>query len=68
MTHEEIKDRFWSHELDAYQRRDCDILRQKYEMLADAILAKTPESREQSLALTQLETSAFWAIASIARH
>lgn len=68
MTYDEIKNRFRSTELDTRQRQDCEILRQKYEMLADAILARTPQSREQSLALTQLETSAFWAIASIARH
>lgn len=65
---EEIKRRFWSRDLDVLQRQDCEILRQKYEMLADAIMAKTPQSREQSLALTQLEQSAFWAIAAIARH
>ena len=68
MTYDEIKQRFQPNELDVKQRQDCDILRQKYEMLADAILARTPQSREQSLALTQLEQSAFWAIASIARH
>lgn len=68
MTYDEIKQRFQPNELDVKQRQDCDILRQKYEFLADAILARTPQSREQSLALTQLEQSAFWAIAAIARH
>jgi hypothetical protein len=68
MTIDEIKQRFHTHDLDAKQREDCAVLRQKYEMLADAVLARTPQSREQSLALTQLEQSAFWAIASIARH
>jgi hypothetical protein len=32
------------------------------------IVAGTPESREQSLALTKLEEAVFWANAAIARH
>lgn len=68
MTYDEIKHRFQSHEMDAKQRQDCDILRQQFECVAESILARTPQSREQSLALTQLEQSAFWAIAAIARH
>lgn len=68
MTYDEIKQRFHSHSLTNEQRHECDILRQQYEYLAESILVRAPQSREQSLALTQLEQSAFWAIAAIARH
>lgn len=34
----------------------------------DLILSDTPESREQSLALTNLEQAVFWANAAIARN
>lgn len=36
--------------------------------LAKLILASTPPSREQSLALTHLEEAVMWANAAIARH
>lgn len=68
MEPEEIKRRFRAHGLDMIQQKDCDVLRQQYEYVAQQILARTPQSREQSLALTQLEQSAFWAVAAIARH
>ena len=68
MTQDEIKRRFWPHELDATQQRHCNALRAQYEAAADLICTLVPASREQSLALTQLEQSAFWAVAAIARH
>ena len=43
-------------------------LREKAKELALMILENTPPSREQSLALTELEQAIFWANASIARH
>ena len=46
-----------------YQR-----IREKGKELAELILSATPASREQSLALTQLEQAVFWANASIARN
>lgn len=42
-------------------------LRAKAKELALLIVENTPPSREQSLALTQLEEAIFWANASIAR-
>lgn len=36
--------------------------------LAQAIIVFTPKSREQSLALTNLEQTVFWANAAIARN
>lgn len=43
-------------------------LRDKAKELALLIAELTPASREQSVALTELETAAFWANAAIARH
>ena len=42
-------------------------IRAFYKGLAEYIIDTTPEGREQSLALTALEESMFWANASIAR-
>lgn len=36
--------------------------------LAELVVAATPVSREQSLALTHVEEAVFWANAAIARH
>lgn len=46
-----------------YQR-----IREMQKLLASIILEITPESREQSLALTNLEQAGFWANAAIARN
>lgn len=43
-------------------------LREAAKALAHLIVAKTPGSREQSLALTNLEQVVFWANAAIARN
>ncbi len=43
-------------------------LREKAKELALLIAELTPASREQSVALTELESSVMWANASIARH
>ena len=43
-------------------------LRDKAKELAYLIEELTPVSREQSIAMTQLETAIFWANAAIARH
>lgn len=40
-------------------------LRQRFSELHDAILALAPESRERSVALTNLETTAMWAIKAV---
>lgn len=43
-------------------------LREKAKELAYLIVESTPKSREQSVALTELETAVFWANAAIARN
>jgi len=43
-------------------------LRQFAKSFAHYIAERTPPSREQSLALTNLEQAVFWANAAIARH
>lgn len=43
-------------------------IRDKAKELAALILETCPDSRERSVALTELETSVFWANASIARN
>lgn len=40
-------------------------LRKAFSDLHDAILATCPDSRERSVALTNLETTAMWAIKSV---
>jgi hypothetical protein len=44
------------------------FLRDEASRLAINIVKLTPQSREQSLALTKLEEAIFWANASIARN
>ena len=43
-------------------------IRAKAKELAETLVALCPQSRELSVALTELETSIFWANASIARN
>lgn len=45
-----------------------EMLRQNAKTFGKAILNEVPESRERSLALTQLEQTVMWAIAGIARN
>ena len=44
------------------------LLRSQAKEFAETILRLTPVSREQSLALTNLEQASFWANAAIARN
>ena len=44
------------------------MIREKAKELATLLLKECPQSRELSTALTNLETSVFWANASIARN
>ena len=44
------------------------LLRDKFKEMAALIIANTPMSREQSLAMTNLETASFYANAAIARN
>lgn len=50
------------------QSEKYETLRSKAKEFALLIIDCTPESREQSLAITKLEESVIWANASIARN
>lgn len=50
------------------QAEKYEDLRDKFKTLAYEIVNNTPPSREQSLALTNLEQAMFWANAAIARN
>lgn len=63
-----IESDFTYHAPKAGQPERYVALREKAKELALLILENTPPSREQSLALTELETAIFWANAAIARH
>jgi phytoene dehydrogenase-like protein len=51
------------HQIDRIER-----LREHYKQAASMIYVNCPKSRERSLALTGLEESLMWAVASIARE
>jgi hypothetical protein len=48
--------------------RDLEFMRLKAFDFGEVILASCPPSRERSLAITNLEQTVMWAIASIARN
>ncbi len=47
---------------------DIEALREVAKGFGAEIIRRTPTSREQSLALTNLEQTLMWAVAAIARH
>lgn len=59
---------FTYHTPKADQPERYTQIRDKAKELALLIADTTPQSREQSLALTQLEQAVFWANAGIARN
>ena len=63
-----IENDFSHHAPDTGQMKKYILIREKAKELALLIVELTPVSREQSLALTELETSVFFANASIARN
>jgi hypothetical protein len=65
---EVIENNFKYHSPTEAQEQKYQILRQAYKDLALLINELCPHSRERSVAFTELETSAFWANASIARN
>lgn len=64
----EIETRFTYHAPKGDQPERYQELRDEAKRLATLIVLRTPESREQSLALTKLEEATFWANAAIARR
>ena len=56
------------HSLKEGQNEKYEAIRAKAKELAELINISCPDSREKSVAFTQLETAIFWANASIARN
>ena len=65
---EDLGNRFTYHKPKDDQPERYVLVRAQARELAQCILESTPPSREQSLALTKLEESIFWANAGIARN
>jgi len=70
MTVGELYKRFTYHapKPELQQAERYEKIRGMAKDYAKELLALTPESREQSLALTHLEEAVFWANAAIARN
>jgi len=68
MTRDEVELRFTYHQPKGFQPEVYTLLREKAKELALAIVENSPESREQSLAITHLEQTVMWANAGIARR
>ncbi len=68
MNKETLENNFTYHSPKPGQPQRYQSIWDKAKELAYLIAEETPESREQSLALTNLETSVFWANAAIARN
>ena len=68
ISKEELYNRFTYHKPDEEQIKHYDSIRSLARILAEDIVQRCPESREQSLALSRLEEAVFWANASIARN
>jgi hypothetical protein len=67
-TQAQIENNFTYHAPKEGQPEKYVALREKAKELAYLIAETVPPSREQSTALTHLETSIFWANAGIARN
>ena len=63
-----IENDFTYHAPKEDQTARYQAIREKALKFAYFLLASTPASREQSLALTHLEEAVFWANAAIARN
>lgn len=63
-----LENNFIHHPPSGDQQERYQQLRQQSKALAQLILDLTPQSREQALALTNLEQAMFWANAGIARN
>ncbi len=66
MTQEQIANTFTYHKPFGSQPQRYENIREGARRLAENISANCPESREKSLALTNLQQAVMWANASIA--
>ena len=64
----DVENIFVYHQPFGDQTERYQEIREWAKSLALLIITKTPKSREQSLALTNLEQAVFWANAAIARN
>jgi len=64
----DIENRFTYHKPQNDQPERYVALREAARLLAVMIIESTPTSREQALAITNLEQAIFWANAAIARN
>ncbi|WFR63046.1 hypothetical protein P9222_33200 (plasmid) [Paenibacillus amylolyticus] len=68
MKNPQIENNFSYHSPKEGQPAKYEAIRAKAKKLAELIDEQTPKSREQSLAMTNLEQAVFWANAAIARN
>lgn len=68
MEANDIKNRFKYHESDPTKVQKMENIRKNFLALAELLNEMCPDSREKSLAITNLEEAQFWANASIARN
>ena len=68
MIYEELQTRFTYHPPTGSQSQRYEQCRSNANELAVWIIVSSPESREQSLALTALDEVVFWTNAAIARR
>ena len=67
-VYDRIENNFTYHKPFGNQPERYEAIRAKAKELAETLVALCPESRELSIALTELETSVMYANASIARN
>ena len=65
---DDLNHRFIYHSPKPGQTERYQAIRDKAKELAELIVGETPPSREQSVALTELETCVMWSNAAIARN
>lgn len=68
MTNPQIENNFKYHSPKEGQPQKYEAIREKAKELAYIIDELCPNSREKSVAFTELETAVMWANASIARN
>lgn len=68
ITQEDLNNRFTYHSPKNDQQNRYVIMRDHAKELVEFIVNNTPDSREQALAITNLEQAIFWANAAIARN
>lgn len=68
MDSKDLDNRFRYHTAEPTQVQKMENIRKNFRALADLLDAMCPDSREKSLAITNLEQAQFWANASIVRN